>query len=98
MGTADVFPATEVSFGGAQSARINQRALYLDNARFAGLAEIFSLADGTDEASVNDLMAIEPGRLHYHIVQFCSFAHKCVDVKTEPNIIIRKLVFSKIIM
>lgn len=86
-----MFPATEVSFGGARSAHINQRALDLDNMRFAGLAEIFSLADGIDEASVNDLMAIEPGRLHYYTIQFCSFAHKCVDVKTEPAIVIRKL-------
>ena len=91
IGTEDVFPATEVSFGGAESARINQRTLYLDNMPFAGLAEVFSLAEGTDEASVNDHMAIEPGRLHYYTIQFCSFAHKCVDVKTEPSVVIRKL-------
>lgn len=93
VGTEDVFPATEVSFGGAESARINQRTLYLDNMPFAGLAEIFSLAEGTDEDSVNDHMAIEPGRLHYHTVQFCSFAHKCVDVITEPSVVISKLCF-----
>lgn len=93
VGADDVFPATEVSFGGAESARINQRTLLLDGIPFAGLAEIFSLAEGADESSVNDHMAIEPGRLHYHTVQFCSFAHKCVDVNTEPTIIIRKLYF-----
>ena len=89
-GGEDVFPSTEVSFGGAQSARINQQTLELDNTPFAGLAEIFSLAEGVDSASVNDLMAIEPGRVHYHTIQFCSFAHKCVDVVTKPNIVIRK--------
>lgn len=91
IGTEDVFPATEVSFSGAESASINGRTLYLNNMRFAGLDEIFSLAEGADEASVNDQMAIEPGRLYYHTVQFCSFAHKCVDVITKPSIVISKL-------
>lgn len=86
-----MFPATEVSFGGAESATIDRRTLYLDNMPFAGLSEIFSLAEGIDEAIVNDLMAIEPGRLFYHTVQFCSFAHKCLSVSTEPSIVIRKL-------
>ena len=85
-----MFPSTEVSFGGARSARINQRTLDLDNMPFAGLAEIFSLAEGANGASVDDLMAIEPGRVHYHTIQFCSFAHKCVNVTTEPTIVIRK--------
>lgn len=86
-GGEDVFPPTEVSFGRAESARINQRILELDDMPFAGLAEIFSLAEGTD---VNDLMAVEPGRLHYYTIQFCSFAHKCVNVTSEPTIVIRK--------
>ena len=81
-----MFPPTEVSFGGAESARINQRTLELNNMPFASIAEIFSLAEGTD----NDLMSIEPGRVHYHTIQFCSFAHKCVNVTTEPTIVIRK--------
>ena len=85
-----MFPSTEVSFGRAESARINQRTLELDDMPFAGLAEIFSLAEGTDGAFVNDLMAVEPGRVHYHTIQFCSFAHKCVNVTTEPSIVIRK--------
>ena len=82
-----MFPPTEVSFGGAESARINQRTLELDDMPFAGLAEIFTLTDGT---YVDDLMAIEPGRVHYYTIQFCSFAHKCVNVTTEPTIVIRK--------
>lgn len=93
MGSEDVFPATEVSFDGAESASIAGRTLYLDNTPFAGLAEIFSLAGGGDEASIDDLMAIEPGRLYYHTVEFCSFAHKCVSVRTEPGIVIRKSYF-----
>ena len=91
LGSEDVFPATEVSFGGAMSARISGRTLYLDNVPFASLDEIFSLAEVTAGVPVTDQMAIEPGRLYYHTVQFCSFAHKCVDVMSRPGIVIRKL-------
>ena len=65
--------------------------LDLDDVPFAGLAEIFLLAAGANDDFIDDLMAVEPGRIHYHTIQFCSFAHKCVDVVTDPVVVIRKL-------
>ena len=91
FGLEDLFPATEVSFNRAESARIEGRTLYLDDAPFASLSEIFALADGVDEATATDELAIEPGRFFYHTLEFCSFAHKCLDVETRPSIVVRKL-------
>ena len=91
IGLEDLFPATDVSFNHAESARIDGRTLYLDDVPFASLSEIFALADGADEDIVNDELTIEPGRFFYHTLEFCSFAHKCLDVETRPSIVIRKL-------
>lgn len=89
---ADILPSTDVSYNNGHMATISEgTVLYIDDVPFSNVSDILAIADGTDASSIDGLF-FEPGRVFFHTLEFCTFAHNCEQSDSRAAIVIRKLV------
>ena len=85
--SSDIFPRTDVSHNNGRSARFDDGVLYIDDFVYSNISDIIALADGVSPSEVDGLF-IEPGRLFYHTLEFCSLSHTCVISEPQNAIVI----------
>ena len=85
--SSDIFPRTDVSHNNGRSARFDDGVLYIDDFVYSNISDIIALADGVSPSDVDGLF-IEPGRLFYHTLEFCSLSHTCVISEPQNAIVI----------
>ena len=83
----DVFPLTDITNG--KSVHIDRNTFYINDSPHSNVSDILALSDGVNPSEI-DGFYIEPGRIFYHVVEFCDLAHSCIQSSPRESISIRE--------